>query len=871
MTSPFLPDIITRAEHFHAVGELEQAASLYCQALALSPGLSRTAYNLGIILNELQDYSGAEAAFRLSLATEPDLREAKLNLAFTLQEQGLIHQAMAELTDLAMLHPDCPDTRFNLACLELLTGDLAKGWSGYDLRFLTVSPVPSRHKTIPQWHGTIRPGLRLLVHTEQGYGDAIQMARYICLLHGQGILVHLEVTEPLLQLFSQLPCASCLLRGSPLPEVDCQIPIMSLPRLFGTELASIPAVIPYLAVDPHLTRHWRQQVPDKGLLKIGLSWAGRFDLPVNRKRSCQPEFLLPLLSCPDIDFISLQKDTPPGFACQDARLHDFSAKFTDLHQTAALISNLDLVITIDTAVAHLAGALGVPTWLMLPAVPDWRWLLERNDSPWYPSMRLFRQPAPGNWQKVLDEVTAALHELISPRLYYYRDGVDFSNRMTATRSIPLVEAPTSEKKTVEPENADFLVFPYYLEHITEFHGIEQMWSFISSLPLFPEHAAKHLFFSDHDSNVPYHSNSVWFRASMPESAIDPFTFPLPYQISIPEEYICASLDSIRYHTCFVGYLGLLRERTPLINGVISEPRLVHELDLTTAFHIHQVPEIRDARRKKYLQTVAQSITVLCPKGDGSNSIRFFETLAMGRIPVLYPPTPLPFTDRIDYDRFVITIPEGCAAESGSIIHEWLSRLPNEELVNRMAEARKAWERHLSPQGMKNNILSRLIRLKLQRTLCNQPAAECALADSTPDTPPLHNSLKSTPSVDPPGDRQLLNAALQHNPRSSKTYLALGALEMASGEHSEAKRQLMLAIGYDHRNYDAYLLLGRLAASETDLQGAVGRYYQASLLRPEALAPYQESLPLLEQLGRQDEVNFCHKQIALLTARQESAP
>lgn len=866
MTDPVLFDIIARAEHLHTAGELEQAAGLYRQALALAPGLSRTAYNLGMLLNELQDYPGAEAAFRQSLASEPDLHEARLNLAFALQEQGKIDQAAEELAQLAMLRPDCPTTRFNLACLRLLSGDLAQGWSGYELRFQTIDPVPLRHQDIPVWGGVIIPGLRLLVHVEQGYGDAIQMARYIPLLHNRGIQVHLEVTGPLLQLFSQLPCASCLLRGSPLPQVDCQIPIMSLPGLFETELESIPAETPYLSADAEPARQWRYRLPDTAMLRVGLCWSGRFDLPVNRKRSCPPEYLKPLFSCPDVDFISLQKDAPDGFACSDSRLHDFTGKLCDFHQTAALISNLDLVITIDTAVAHLAGAMGIPTWLLLPAVPDWRWLRERNDSPWYPSMRLFRQPVPGNWQTVVENVTSALHELLALRLYHYRPDADFSSAMTAARPIPLVESPVSAENRVTPEDADFFVFPYYLEHITEFYGIEQMWSLISSLPHFSGYPEKHLFFSDHDSNVPYHSSSVWFRASTSDSAIDPQAFPLPYHVNIPDGYICANTSTIRYHTCFVGYLGVLRERAPLINGVIAEPRLVHELDLTTTFHHHQPVEVKDARREKYLRTVAQSITVLCPRGDGSNSIRFFETLAMGRIPVLYPPTRLPFEDRIAYDRFVITIPEGCAADSGRIIYEWLSRLPNDELLGRMTEARQAWERHLSLQGMRNNILSRLLRIKLQRS--GASPAEMNRVVSNGAAAALDNGLESLQNGDLPHAREHLSAAVRDNPRCSRVYLALGMLELANGNLSESKQQLMHAIGYDHRCHDAYLLLGRIATAEADLPGAVGRYYQASLLRPDMREPYLESLPLLEKLGRHDEAGFCRQQLERIAAVRE---
>lgn len=444
MTNPILSDI-TKAEQFHATGNLEMAAELYRKVLTHSPGLSRTAYNLGMILIEQQEYPGAEAAFRQSLTNEPDLFEARFNLAFALQEQGKITEALAELAQLSVLRPDSPDVQFNLACLDLLLGKLPQGWGGYEQRFHTMSPVAERHLYIPLWNGAIHPGLRLLIVVEQGYGDAIQMARYIPQLHSEGVQVHLEVTAPLLSLFSRINCASCMVRGSTLPEVDYRIPIMSLPRLFKTALESIPAEIPYLTLDPELVRHWQHQLPDTGMLKVGLCWAGRLDLPVNRKRSCPTKFLKPLFSCPGTKFISLQKDAPAGFACNDIRLHEFTEKLTDFHQTAAVISNLDLVITIDTAIAHLAGALGIPTWLMLPAVPDWRWMLERSYSPWYPTMRLFRQPAPGDWQSVTDSVSAALtqfqaapqpsHKKSAPATAWYRLGNRLLSKQESAQAV----------------------------------------------------------------------------------------------------------------------------------------------------------------------------------------------------------------------------------------------------------------------------------------------------------------------------------------------------------------------------------------------------------------------------------------------------
>lgn len=408
MTSPNLCDILSTAEQLHAAGQLDQAATLYRQALSINPGLSRTAYNLGLILLEQQHYVAAASAFKSCLATEPNLLEARLNLAFAQQEQGHTAEAADLYRSILIDHPFCATARFNLACLLLLHGNLPDGLHDYELRFSTNEPVMTRHTGIPLWDGSRKPGLRLLIHAEQGYGDTIQMLRYLPLLADDGLEVVLEVPAPLYNLCCQINTIHCVQRGTPLPDVDYRLPIMSLPRIGKTTLATIPAAVPYLTPEGSLVHLWKQKLAATGKLRIGLAWAGRMDLPVNRKRSCPPDLIRLLLDHDHIDFISLQQQPAEGFELQDTRLQDLTTQLTDFHQTAALIANLDLVISIDTAVAHLAGALGVPTWLLLPAVPDWRWLLERNDSPWYPTMRIFRQPEPEDWSAVISTVHQAL-------------------------------------------------------------------------------------------------------------------------------------------------------------------------------------------------------------------------------------------------------------------------------------------------------------------------------------------------------------------------------------------------------------------------------------------------------------------------------
>jgi len=866
MNSNLLSDILAQAEQLHTAGQLDQAALLYRRILTFEPGLSRTAYNLGIILLEQQQYSEAEAAFACCLEVEPHLLEARLNHAFALQEQGRTAEAKAHYQSITNTDPACSEARFNLACLQLLQGNLRDGLNGYELRFSTNNPVTERHRDIPLWNGTVQPGLRLLIHAEQGYGDTIQMLRYLPLLAGQGASVVLEVPIPLFSLCCRIHGITCLERGAPVPMVDVRLPIMSLPLVLQTRLDTIPAVIPYLQSDQELVRIWKRHLPDTTRLRVGLVWAGRMDLPVNRKRSCPSEYLRPLLAVDRVSFISLQVVPPDGFQLSAPHLFDCSADLTDFNQTAALISCLDLVITIDTAVAHLAGALGVPVWLMLPTVPDWRWLLEREDSPWYPSMRLFRQPSPGEWEPAVAEITRQLANVSAPRIWCYRDGQDFNSHMTSTRLTPLSDRSRWPSlgivETNEPDTADWLLFPYYLEHLAEYQAIEGMWRFLEQLPWFKEHQNQHVFFSDHDCEAPYHSKANWFRASVNPCRHDPAACIIPYQIDTPTEQLHFDLSRIRFHVSFVGFIGLLRERVPLINGIIAEPRLIHKLDLSTSFHLHQTEKVRQERRQSYLDVSCESICVLCPRGAGSSSLRFYETLALGRIPVIQEPMLFPFSDRIDYTRFVISIPENRTNEAGTIVYNWLAALRDDELLQRCREARLTWKQHLAPDVLAQGAVRHLCKQMLTR----KPFSAEHQQHSPPEDwqQPLNRAAMLLLEGNPAEARQMLSTALSSNPRSAIILVTLAGIEQELGNDQSAETYLQDAILYNHRCYDAYLLLGSLLVRTNRPVEAIGRLYQASLLKPDETTPYKLALPLLYQEGRLDEVDYCRKRLASLS-------
>jgi len=300
----------------------------------------------------------------------------------------------------------------------LVRGDFLQGWEEYEWRWKTKDAAfPERNFAQPQWDGSPLEGRTLLLHAEQGLGDAIQFIRYLPLVAQNGGNIVLECQPELQRLFQRMaPDLPVLAMGQALPAFDVHCPLMSLSRVFSTDLGNIPQTVPYLHADAAEAALWGERLAGLGSsLKVALVWAGNPTNKNDRKRSLKLASLAPLAEVPGVRFISLQK----GDATAEARtlpagvaLIDVAEDLKDFADTAALLANLDLVISVDTAVVHLAGAMGRPVWTLLPFAPDWRWLLGRADSPWYPTMRLFRQPAIGDWDAVIAEVREQLQLLV---------------------------------------------------------------------------------------------------------------------------------------------------------------------------------------------------------------------------------------------------------------------------------------------------------------------------------------------------------------------------------------------------------------------------------------------------------------------------
>ncbi len=391
------------------------SATAYRAALVLRPDHDRSMMNLANSMQSGGQFAEAETLYRRTLRNNPVNAEAHKNLAVALAEQGRLDEAELAIRTAIRYQPNEPGWRMALGQILLLAGQLNEGWKQYEWRWQANSVV-NRPRGFPQrlWSGENTAG-RVLIHAEQGLGDTLQFCRYLPLA-GERAEIVLEVQRPLVGLLNRLPGVSRVVAaGDPLPDFDFHCPLLTLPRVMRTTLDTIPMQNPYLVADPTRVAAWRERLSNIQGLRVGLVWAGGIVTPRNRQRSISPDKLEMLSGIPGVRFISLQKyqvkdanrQSPPS--CLN--LIDWTSELQDFDETAALVEALDLVIGVDTAVAHLAAGLGKPVWLLNRLFPCWRWLLNREDSPWYPSLRQFRQTTLNDWDSVLNSVRGELARL----------------------------------------------------------------------------------------------------------------------------------------------------------------------------------------------------------------------------------------------------------------------------------------------------------------------------------------------------------------------------------------------------------------------------------------------------------------------------
>ncbi len=401
-------------------GQTDLAVRSYGAALSVGPLHAQTHNNLANVYCESGDFERAILGYETALSIDPGYADAMNNLGTALEELGRRDEAMVLYRRALELTPDSICSPWNIALLQLLRGEYEAGWVGYEHRWRQAKQSKSlRHFSQPML-GVLGPGdaagLRgktVLLHSEQGFGDVIQFCRYAPMLADLGARVVLEVPKELSRLMPSLRGVETVAStGAALPAFDLHCPLMSLPMVFGTTLATVPAVVPYLAADPANVARWAARFanePDG--LRVGLVWAGGGTHQKDRFRSLKLADFAGLGGVPCVRFYSLQLGDPAKQAASPPAgmtLVDWTAELKIFADTAAMMSQLDLVITVDTSAGHLAGALGKPVWTLLAFSPDWRWLLDREDSPWYPQTRLFRQKSPKDWSDPLVRVGDAL-------------------------------------------------------------------------------------------------------------------------------------------------------------------------------------------------------------------------------------------------------------------------------------------------------------------------------------------------------------------------------------------------------------------------------------------------------------------------------
>ena len=389
-------------------GELEEAIFCFQKALVLRPDYSGAYNNMGNIFREQRRLEKAIFCYEKAVQIEPGNAAAYNNVGSAFQDQGKIDMAIEKFDQALRLRPEHAETHFNRALALLVRGDLLEGWKGYEWRFKKPdwkSAYPEHYK-VPRWDGSCFAGKRLLVHHEQGHGDNLQFIRYLPMVKARGGTVIFESSRPLFRLFRNFPGIDELVERTPAnsspEEFDLYIPLLSLPGIFRTTLETIPGEVPYLHADPREAELWGTRLGNGGF-KVGIVWAGNPDHKNDRNRSCAPDHFLPLADIPGVRLYGLQKEITAGDRASTLGIltDNLGEHLDDFANTAGVLENLDLLISVDTSVAHLAGAMGRPVWLLLPFAPDWRWLLNRDDSPWYPTMRLFRQERPGSWDSVM--------------------------------------------------------------------------------------------------------------------------------------------------------------------------------------------------------------------------------------------------------------------------------------------------------------------------------------------------------------------------------------------------------------------------------------------------------------------------------------
>ncbi|MDR3423569.1 MAG: hypothetical protein P4M13_00610 [Alphaproteobacteria bacterium] len=401
-----------QARALFAQGDFAEAEALFRKRALAAPDDPVAQYNLGVTLGKMDLVVEAMSFYRRTIELNPGFADAYINFGTCLNELNLIEQAQQSFALARQIAPDNPVPVLNAGIAALALGDYETGWAAFAARWqLPAYAKFKRAFAQPYWNGEELAGKILFLFAEQGFGDTLQMARYVPLLAARGAKIIIEAPPALMRLLRSLNGAPRVItKGEKIPVFDFYCSMLDIPRAFGTRLENIPAQTPYLLADAVESAAFPARSEKR---RVGLCWAGRSSHENDGKRSLKFSQLAPLLAHQEIEWISLQRVVPDGDVSllSYSPVWDWGRKFADFGAAAAAVTALDLVITVDTAIAHLAGALGKPVWVLLPFYADWRWLTQRADSPWYPTARLFRQERRCEWEAVLSEVENQLSNI----------------------------------------------------------------------------------------------------------------------------------------------------------------------------------------------------------------------------------------------------------------------------------------------------------------------------------------------------------------------------------------------------------------------------------------------------------------------------
>jgi tetratricopeptide (TPR) repeat protein len=410
--------LVNRGMALRDLGRPSEALASIDWALAFGVSEVAEAYNgRGMVLFDLHRPEEALTCFNSALAHRPDYTEAEINRGNMLVDLRRIDEALASCEAVLAREPENPDAHWNRGLIRLASGDFARGWPDYEWRAKKQEDNDVRRFAGVRWNGAESvAGKTILLHAEQGFGDTIQYVRYVALLAESGANVVIEAPDSLKPLIAHLPGVSSVVnRSEPKPPFDLHCPLLSLPLAFNTTLQTIPADVPYLHAPAERVERWRGRLPAKKALRIGVVWSGNPAHRNDRNRSIPLDRMVAALSDPRLAVVGLQRDLRDDdrrVLSERPHVVPLGPEFADFADTAAVVSLLDLVISVDTSVAHLAGAMGKPVWILLPFSGDWRWMFEGEKSPWYPTARLFRQSVLGDWDSALARVGGSLEALI---------------------------------------------------------------------------------------------------------------------------------------------------------------------------------------------------------------------------------------------------------------------------------------------------------------------------------------------------------------------------------------------------------------------------------------------------------------------------